>query len=70
MAEKKPVTLTKDGRDITVTVPQEVVEFKAAGWREKKPTAKPETPHVTAPGPVPQSIARTDAPSGSKESSK
>ena len=32
--KKTEVTLTKDGREITLSTPREIVQFKAAGWRE------------------------------------
>lgn len=35
MAQKR-VTLSKDGREISLALPQDIVEYKAAGWRESK----------------------------------
>lgn len=35
MAQKR-VTLSKDGREISLALPQDIVEYKAAGWRENK----------------------------------
>lgn len=54
--KKTEVTLTKDGREVTLSTPREIVQFKAAGWREgtaedaEKNSAKaPEAPADKAP---------------------
>lgn len=41
MAEQKneSVTLVKDGRKVTTSLPREIVQYKAAGWREEVPEA-------------------------------
>lgn len=36
MAQKdKSVTLAKNGRKVTLTIPQDIVQYRAAGWREE-----------------------------------
>jgi hypothetical protein len=35
MTASKSVTLTKGNREVTLTLPRDIVEYKAAGWREK-----------------------------------
>ena len=54
--KKTEVTLTKDGREITLSTPREIVQFKAAGWREgraedaeKEQAKAPEAPAEKAP---------------------
>ncbi|MGO2819427.1 MAG: hypothetical protein ACTIA5_01410 [Brachybacterium tyrofermentans] len=44
MAEKKneSVTLVKNGRKVTTSLPREIVQHKAAGWREEKAAEVPE----------------------------
>lgn len=41
MASKdKSVTLAKNGRKVTLTIPRDIVEYKAAGWREEGSTSR------------------------------
>lgn len=77
MAEKKSksVTLVKGSRKVTTSLPREIVQYKAAGWREA--TAS-EVPEADSPQDIPQSepvkaddakpaTARTDSKGGSKK---
>ncbi|MFE7605777.1 hypothetical protein ACFU1Q_11505 [Brachybacterium paraconglomeratum] len=42
MAEKKnkPVTLVRGNRTITLSLPREIVQYKAAGWAEESAAAR------------------------------
>lgn len=42
MTNTKSVTLAKNGREVTLTIPRDIVEYRAAGWREK-PAKQPST---------------------------
>lgn len=46
MAEKKhtPVTLVKGNRKITLSLPREIVQYKAAGWAVEKPAPVADSP--------------------------
>lgn len=55
MASKdKSVTLTKNGRKVTLTIPQDIVQYRAAGWREEEAKAA-ETPEADSPQDDPKS---------------
>lgn len=66
MAEKKspPVTLVKGNRKVTTSLPREIVQYKAAGWAEEEPAARP-APATTIPvADSPQDTTAAPAPKG------
>ncbi|MGP4916244.1 hypothetical protein ACTXJ9_11135 [Brachybacterium tyrofermentans] len=73
MAEKKneSVTLVKDGRKVTTSLPREIVQYKAAGWREEVPEAdsskdRPKSEPVKADD-AKSAAAGSDAKGGTKK---
>lgn len=62
MAEKKneSVTLVKDGRKVTTSLPREIVQYKAAGWREEVPEADSSKPEPAKPEPAKADDAKAD----------
>lgn len=51
MAEKKnkPVTLVKNGRKVTLSLPREIVQYRAAGWREEAAQKAAQVPEADSP---------------------
>lgn len=51
MAEKKnkTVTLVKGTRKVTTSLPREIVQYKAAGWREEKASKSADAPEADSP---------------------
>ncbi len=67
MAEKKkPVTLVRGTRKITLSLPSEIVQFKAAGWAEEKPSAR-RAPVADSPQDVDEKPAEQTAKGGAKK---
>lgn len=72
MAEKKnaPVTLVKGNRKVTTSLPREIVQYQAAGWREEAAPKATKPPEADSPEDVdeaPRPAAAQAAKGGAKK---